>query len=56
MRDKMLLGLTHVDLGWLKGRDEMAQILDAYLVRLFDLIEGNPDFHYLLEQGFITAI
>ena len=49
--DRYVIGLTHVDLGWKKGRAEMAEILDVYLNQLTALIEKKPDFHYLLEQA-----
>ncbi len=49
--DNLVLGLTHVDLGWKKGRAEMAQVLDAYLERLCALMDENPELHYLLEQA-----
>jgi alpha-mannosidase len=43
-------GLTHIDLGWKKSREEMAALLDIYLEHLCPMAEQNPGFHYLLEQ------
>ncbi len=46
----MIVGLTHIDLGWLKGREEMAELYDIYILRLLDLLDREPEFTYLLEQ------
>ena len=47
---RIVAGLTHVDVGWKKGEAEMDEIFDIYVLRLIDLLEQYPDFHYLLEQ------
>jgi alpha-mannosidase len=46
----MIVGLTHIDFGWLKGREEMAELFDIYILRLLDLLDNEPSFTYLLEQ------
>ena len=49
---RIVAGLTHVDIGWKKGEAEMDEIFDVYMLRLIDLLERYPEFHYLLEQAF----
>lgn len=51
MENHLVVGLTHVDLGWKEGRAEMAAILDQYLEYLCEIAENTADFHYLLEQA-----
>lgn len=48
---RYVLGMTHVDIGWKKSREEMAEVFDAYVCRLLDLLDTHEDFCYLLEQA-----
>ena len=49
--DNLVVGLTHIDLGWKKGRAEMAAMLDIYLEHLCNMLDTYPDFRYVLEQA-----
>lgn len=46
-----VVGITHVDLAWKRGRAEMSEMLEIVVTRLLDLLEQNPDFCYHLEQA-----
>ncbi len=43
--------ITHVDLAWKRGRDEMSEMLEIVIVRLLDSLENDPNFKYQLEQA-----
>lgn len=49
---KIVCGLTHVDLGWKKTRQEMEEVFETYIIKLLDLCEQYPDFTYMLEQAY----
>jgi alpha-mannosidase len=46
-----VVGLTHTDLAWKKGREEMAEIFDTFIVRLLDILDTEPSFTYMIEQA-----
>jgi alpha-mannosidase len=46
-----VVGLTHTDLAWKKGQEEMAEILDEFIVRLLDILDTEPSFTYMIEQA-----
>ena len=46
-----VVGVTHVDLAWKRGRAEMSEMLEIVIVRLLDALERYPDFKYHLEQA-----
>ncbi len=43
--------ITHVDLAWKRGREEMSEMLEILVVRLLDCLENDPDFKYMIEQA-----
>ena len=46
-----VIGITHVDLAWKRGREEMSEMLELVVIRLLDALEHNPEFAYLIEQA-----
>lgn len=46
-----VVGLTHTDLAWKKGREEMAELLEVFIVRLLDILDTEPSFTYMIEQA-----
>ncbi len=46
-----VIGITHVDLAWKRGRAEMSEMLELVVIRLLDALEHNPEFKYLIEQA-----
>ncbi|HET6486322.1 MAG TPA: glycoside hydrolase family 38 C-terminal domain-containing protein, partial [Spirochaetia bacterium] len=40
-----------IDLAWKKDRQEMAELFEAFVVRLLDLLDRNPSLTYVLEQA-----
>lgn len=50
-KERIVVGFTHVDLGWKKSRAEMAELQEKLVVLLVDLCEQNPDMRYLIEQA-----
>ncbi|WP_093989874.1 glycoside hydrolase family 38 N-terminal domain-containing protein [Massiliimalia timonensis] len=51
MPKKHVIGLTHIDVAWKKGKQEMAEHLDTFLLRLVNLLENHPNTYYILEQA-----
>lgn len=49
---KIVCGLTHVDLGWKKTREEMEEVFETYIVKLLDLCQQYPEFTHMLEQAY----
>lgn len=45
-----VVGVTHVDLAWKRGREEMSEMMEIALLRILDLLESEPEFRYHLEQ------
>lgn len=50
-KERIVVGFTHVDLGWKKSRAEMAELQEKLVVLLVDLCEQNPEMRYLIEQA-----
>jgi alpha-mannosidase len=50
-REFFVVGVTHVDLAWKSGPEEMSEMMEVVVVRLLDALERNPDFKYHLEQA-----
>ncbi|MBC8103682.1 MAG: alpha-mannosidase [Cytophagales bacterium] len=46
-----VVGITHVDLAWKRGRAEMSEMMEIVVIRLLDALEQNPDYRYHLEQA-----
>ncbi|AEI40325.1 glycoside hydrolase family 38 C-terminal domain-containing protein [Paenibacillus mucilaginosus] len=46
-----VVGNTHVDLAWKKGRHEMAEVFDMYIIRVLDILDSHPKFTYTIEQA-----
>ena len=46
-----VVGVTHVDLAWKRGRAEMSEMYEIVVVRLLDALERHPDFKYHVEQA-----
>ncbi|MCC6456360.1 MAG: alpha-mannosidase [Caldilineaceae bacterium] len=46
-----VVGNTHVDMAWKKNRHEMAEVLDAFLARLLDILDSHPTYTYTIEQA-----
>lgn len=49
---KIVCGLTHVDLGWKKSREEMEEIFETFIIKLLDLCEQYPEYTHMLEQAY----
>ncbi|MBC7805506.1 MAG: alpha-mannosidase [Akkermansiaceae bacterium] len=46
-----VVGITHVDLAWKRGRAEMSEMMEIVVIRLLDALEQKPDFRYHIEQA-----
>jgi alpha-mannosidase len=46
-----VVGMTHVDLAWKRGRAEMSEMMEIVVIRLLDLLENDSAFHYHIEQA-----
>lgn len=46
-----VIASTHIDLAWKKDREEMAELFEAFIVRLLDLLDSHPSFSYVIEQA-----
>lgn len=47
-----ITGSTHIDLAWKKSKEELAELLEIFVIRLLDALECNPEFTYVLEQAY----
>lgn len=49
---KIVSGLTHVDLGWKKTAEEMEEIFENFIIKLLDVCSCYPEFTHMLEQAY----
>lgn len=51
-KERIVVGFTHVDLGWKKTRAEMNELQEKLIVALVDLCKSNPQMTYMIEQAY----
>ena len=49
---KIVSGLTHVDLGWKKTAEELEEVFENFIIKLLDVCSCYPEFTHMLEQAY----
>ena len=50
-KERIVVGFTHVDLGWKKQHEEMEELHEKLILLLVDQCEQTPDMRYMIEQA-----